>query len=168
MKVLLSLLIALVLLFGSGLIYTYNKLSDMSFTIDALKMKSANLRKKNTKLSSEKKSLSKQNKKHIASRKNMRTKYKNRRIKLTNQKLIQANKKLISAAPKMIPFVAIPVVVAATSYDIKNYCDEITEMEKFEYELFGEKTPLNVDDKICGVVNYKSLQIVLLTNMRVL
>ena len=46
---------------------------------------------------------------------------------------------------------AIPVVVAATSYDIKIYCDEIKEMEQFEYDLFGETTPANVDDRICGI-----------------
>ncbi len=109
------------------------------------------LLKKNTKLSNKNKTLLKQNKKYIAAWKKMRAKYKNRRARLTRQKLIRANKKLISAAPKMIPFAAIPVVVAATTYDIKSYCDEIDEMEKFEYELFGEAAPVDEDDKICGI-----------------
>jgi len=151
MKLLLSVFIALILLLGSGLIYTYNKLSDLYPTIEALRMKNSNLLRKNTKLTNEKTKLSKKNKKYIANRNSMRSKYKNRRIRLTNQKIMRANKKLISAAPKMIPFVSIPVIVAATSYDIKSYCDEITEMEKFEYELFGEATPVNADDKICGI-----------------
>jgi len=151
MKFLLSILIALVLLLGSGLVYTYNKLSSLYPTIESLKLRNSTLLKKNTKLSNKNKTLLKQNKKYVANRKKMRAKYKNRRVKLTRQKLMRANKKLISAAPKMLPFTAIPVVVATTTYDIKSYCEEIDEMEKFEYELFGETTPVDEDDKICGI-----------------
>lgn len=137
MKLLLSASIVLILLLGSGLAYTYNKLSNLYPTIAALKTQNKTLTKQKNKLQSD--------------RKKMRSKYKERRARLTKQKLARANKKLISAAPKMVPFVAIPIVVAATSYDIKGYCDEINEMEHFEYELFGESTPSSVDNKICGV-----------------
>ena len=51
----------------------------------------------------------------------------------------------------MAPFIGIPVVVGAIAYDINDYCSQIDEMERFEYELFGDATLSNYDKTVCGV-----------------
>jgi len=158
MKFLLSVLIVLVLGLGAGLLYVYDELKNLAPNIELLKAKNLDLTKRNKQLTKQNKEFSKKNTKLQTQRQTMRQKIRTRRINLSTQKLQKAGAKLISAAPKMVPFAGIPLVTASTAYDIKEYCDEVAEMERFEYALFDEPIPKHTQDKICGVDIKRQLQ----------
>lgn len=134
----------IVLLAGIGLLDVYKKLSTANALAEALKSSNMKFEKQN-------KTLKKQNKKLIAREKHIHKKITERRKKLTLAKLKKAKTKLLTAGAKMTPFLGMATIVGATGYDIKSYCNEIDEMEQFEYELFPSKNLARYDKTVCGV-----------------
>lgn len=133
-----------ILLAGIGLLDVYKKLSTANALAEALKSSNMKFEQKN-------KALKKQNKKLIAREKHIHKKITERRKKLTQAKLKRVKTKLLTAGPKMTPFLGMATIVGATSYDIKSYCNDIDEMEQFEYELFPSKDLARYDKTVCGV-----------------
>jgi len=152
MRYILSAVLAFILFTGYGLFDMYKKLATANALADTLKASNMKLSKKN-------KVLKTNNKKLVAREKHIHKRITERRTKLTKTNLKKAQKKLATAGAKMAPFLGIPVVVGATAYDINEYCSNIDEMEKFEYDLFGDIALSNYDKTVCGVDIEKQLML---------
>jgi len=152
MKYILSATLAFVLFAGYGLFDVYKKLATANALTELLKASNLKLTQKN-------KTLTTQNKKLVAREKHIHKKITKRRAKLTKANLRKAQKKLTTAGAKMAPFLGIPIVVGATAYDINEYCANIDDMEKFEFDLFGDEALSNYDKTVCGVDVDKQLEL---------
>jgi len=137
MKYIIIILFSGIIFLGVELRNTYNEISKLGSVIDNLKVSNTKLKTKNKTL------ITKQQKIH--------NKIIKRRQSLSTANIKKAKRKLASAGAKMIPFLGIAVITSATAYDIKDYCKDIDEMEKFEYDLFGSKDLANYDKTVCGI-----------------
>lgn len=144
MKYILGVVLAFVLAVGYSFFDIYKKLSAANTLADTLKAKNIKLAKQNAALNTN-------NKKLIAKQKRIHKKISKRRQKLTLANINRAKKKLATAGAKMAPFLGIPIVIGATVYDINDYCSDIDEMEKFEYDLFGNVALSKYDKTVCGI-----------------
>jgi len=150
MKYIIAVLLSIIIFLGIELNNTYNEISKLGSVIDNLKITNEKLKVSNKKLNSKNKALIKKQQK-------IQTKLAQRRKKVTAANLKKAQRKFASAGAKMIPFLGIALITGATAYDINEYCKEIDEMEKFEYELFGSVELSNYDRTICGIDVEKKL-----------
>lgn len=151
MKLLLTVFISFFIMTLFTLNYMNNKINTLTATAETLKASNMKITKNNNMLKNRNKKLIQKNNKLVSKEKRIHRSIQLRRKKLTSIKLNRAKTKLISAGAKMTPIIGISAIVAATTYDIKNYCDDISEMEQFEYSLFGEKNLKSYNHKICGI-----------------
>jgi hypothetical protein len=128
-----------------------NKINDLISMNEVLKTSNMKITKNNNQLKTKNKKLIQKNNKLVNRERKIHQSIKARRKKLTSIKLSRAKTKLITAGTKMTPILGISAIIAATTYDIKNYCDDISEMEQFEYNLFGDKNLKSTNNKICGI-----------------
>lgn len=115
-------------------------------TNKTLKTKNTKLIKTNKSLSNKNTKLSKSNKffvkKQLQNKKRIKA-YKNRVITVKKSAL----KKIIpSAGSKSIPFVGTAITVAFITSDIKELCDDMTEVNKLESDLFGYNNSSDIEN----------------------
>lgn len=105
--------------------------------------------------------LTRRNQRLVRQQAKVRKQMAERRSALTGRNLRRAEKRLASAAASMVPFAGIAVITTSALLDIKDYCEEISEMEAFERELFGEsgdEASPGEGDTVCDRDVLKQLQ----------
>jgi phage pi2 protein 07 len=116
----------------------------------SLKNKNLKLTKSNKKLTSNITKINKQNQKLKTKINSIKTNFRAKRKRFTQKKLARASEKLLKAPVKMVPIAGIATIIAFTASDIKDYCDEIKEMEDFESKVLDLTVQTN-ENKICGI-----------------
>jgi len=164
------LIICLILISMTG--FLYNKVSSLTDGIGFLKSRNINLKNRNNRLVKSNKKLTQTNKKIAKSnsqlteknktiatnnknlvneRKRFKSKIIARNRNINKRLIIRAGQKLAKAPTAMVPFAGTAVVVAITSYEIKEICDDIKEVKTFQSELFSEDIYTQDEDIICGM-----------------
>ena len=122
------------------------------------------LKKDNSKLKVANRKLKQENKRLIAKQRSMKKmvkKHRENRVK----KIINRSKRKIATAPtKMVPLLGTVAIIAMTTYDITNYCEDVDDMKNLETTLFGDiqsdKYLLEIE-KICKMDIEKELKPIL-------
>lgn len=139
MKIIILILITAVLMMGIGLKFAYDEISTLNQSIVMLKNSNVKLKRKNKKLQNKQKAIKK--------------KIVQRRKRIINRNFRRAEKQIAKAPLKMVPWVGIPVIIAMTSFEVKEYCEDIKEIKCFENDLFGidQNVTSDKEKKICGM-----------------
>lgn len=93
--------------------------------------------------------LKSENNKLTQDRETRKKKFSKKRQQMRASKISRIKQTIAKAPSKMIPYIGIGLIAASTTYDVKEYCNDIDEMQELEIDIFG-----NSDDdvkQLCGV-----------------
>ena len=135
----------LISILGFGANFIYDKFTQLNTEISGLKTKNNTLTEK---------------------QKEIKKKISQRKKELFKQKLNRAKKNLAKATASAIPFVGTASVVGMTYWQMKNYCNDIREFNKFEESVFGEiNEPMSEEEKaLCGY-DYETIEKIVLKDL---